>query len=139
MPDGDDDDDDDDVLRFVNRFVYTCALYRELCNTQAHYSRSCSRFVSRPLFLSLFLSLSRKQSEYSKVVSTLSRVRVFMEKRTMLFDGVPQRERERESVFAQRARKSTTTRDSTTCRVRRKECICELNFCFRSQRRSSKS
>ena len=97
MPDGDDDDDDDDDgLRFVNRFVYTCALYRELCNTQAHDSRSCSRFVSRPLFLSLFLSLSRKQSEYSKVVSTLSRVRVFMEKRTMLFDGVPQRERERE-------------------------------------------
>ena len=60
MPDVDDDDDDDDVLRFVNRFVYTCALYRELCNTQAHYSKREFAFpLSSSLSLSLSLSLSK--------------------------------------------------------------------------------
>ena len=36
-----------------------------------------------------------------------------MEKRTLLFDGFPhrERERERERVFTQHVRKSTTTRD----------------------------
>jgi hypothetical protein len=90
LPDGDDDDDDDDVLRFVNRFVYACALCRELCNTQAHYSRT----IRLSSFLSLSLSLSLESKANTKVVSKLSCERVFMEKRT---DGFPQRERERES------------------------------------------
>ena len=89
------------------------------------------RVSSLVLSFSLSFSLSLESKVNAKVVSKLSRERVLWRKVFRVFDGVPQRERE--SVFAQRARKSTTTRDSTTCCVRRKECICELNFCFRSK------
>ena len=135
MPDGDDDDDDDDVLRFVNRFVYACALCRELCNTQAHYSRTIR--LSSFLSLSLSLSLSLESKANTKVVSKLSCERVFMEKRT---DGFPQREREREFSHTNtcgKARPRATLLHARFCVRRKERLLRELDFCFRSQRRSS--
>ena len=38
-------------------------------------------------------------------------MRGFLWRKGLLFDGFPQRERERERVFAQHVRKSTTTHD----------------------------
>ena len=88
---------------------------RVLCVENSAILKRTTRvlFVSRPFSLSLSLSLSLESKANTKVVSKLSCERVFMEKRT---DGFPQRERERERVFAhEHVRKSTTTRDSTAC------------------------
>ena len=116
----------------MNRFVYACALCRELCNTQAHYSRT--------IRLSSFLSLSLESKANTKVVSKLSCERVFMEKKGLT---AFLRERERESFRTRtRAEKHDHARlyhiHARFC-VRRKErrLLCELDFCFRSQRRSS--
>ena len=94
-------------------------------------------FVSRPFSLSLSLSLSLESKANTKVVSKLSCERVFMEKRT---DGFPQREREREFSHTNtcgKARPRATLLHARFCVRRKERLLRELDFCFRSQRRSS--
>ena len=118
----------------MNRFVYACALCRELCNTQAHYSRT----IRLSSFLSLSLSLESKAN--TKVVSKLSCERVFMRKRPTAF--LRERERERESFRTRtRAEKHDHARlyhiHARFCVRRKERLLRELDFCFRSRRRSS--
>ena len=121
----------------MNRFVYACALCRELCNTQAHYSRTL-RLSS---FLSLSLSLSLESKANTKVVSKLSCERVFIRrKRPTAF--LRERERERESFRTRtRAEKHDHARlyhiHARFCVRRKERLLRELDFCFRSRRRSS--
>ena len=118
----------------MNRFVCACALCRELCNTQAHYSRT----IRLSSFLSLSLSLSLSKAKRIQKSFQSCPVRGFLWRKGLTASFLREREREREFSHTNTCGKARP-RATTTCRVRRKErrLLRELDFCFRSQRRSS--